>query len=540
MKLNPKYSNKKLLKSLSTKNINVKDPLNSNSSNDLKYDEIKLTPLSRKDFDMKIINSWIEIRTSSAPKRRSFHVSFMHGSCLYIYGGKDISEGKLNDMWKLDLSTDKLIWEEVVLPDNKHFPCRAHHTATEVNGKVYIIGGQSEYNYQTNSVYVYDISSGELTQITDFGEQGNTLPNIEQHSALYNPEKNEIIIFGGFTCGYLSNKMYSFSIENNSFTEVTYSLTNDPNSLNQNNDTDDVNNIYEIFDINVPKPRCGHSAVLINNSIVIFGGTSKDGELLDDIWQYSISNSKWEKLSPEIEHPSSVVPIPFEQNKLTQSINSTNVNSNWPHRRSGQSICMHGSCIYLFGGKIGNLNETNDFWKYNIQTKQFELIHDTLLEQYSQAELDELSRREELEAQKKKNFKLLSKKEIEDRLNPFSKKYVGIKGKQLQNQIIRSQSTANMKNKYEKEIFANSGFHSMKYSSIYTLDDKGVQKAITDLNSILPYKIGNGKDPLTGHVPLPRDGQTMNIYGDKLIVFGGDRNKYPFNDLFYFNLVSSQ
>ena len=216
MKLNPKYSNKKLLKSLSTKNINVKDPLNSNSSNDLKYDEIKLTPLSRKDFDMKIINSWIEIRTSSAPKRRSFHVSFMHGSCLYIYGGKDISEGKLNDMWKLDLSTDKLIWEEVVLPDNKHFPCRAHHTATEVNGKVYIIGGQSEYNYQTNSVYVYDISSGELTQITDFGEQGNTLPNIEQHSALYNPEKNEIIIFGGFTCGYLSNKMYSFSIENNS------------------------------------------------------------------------------------------------------------------------------------------------------------------------------------------------------------------------------------------------------------------------------------------------------------------------------------
>ena len=544
MKLNTKYSSKRLLKSLSTKNIGVKDPLNSNSSNDLKYDEIKLTPLSRKDFDMKIINSWIEIRTSCAPKRRSFHVSFIKDNYLYIYGGKDISEGKLNDMWRLNLSADKLIWEEVTPTNNKHFPCRAHHTATEVNGKVYIIGGQNEYNYQTNNVYVYDISTGDLNEITDFGEQGNILPNLEQHSAMYNPEKNEIIIFGGFTCGYLSNKMYIFDIESHSFTEVNYTLNNnEPNNINQENDMNDVNNIYEIFDINVPKPRCGHSVVLLNNSMIVFGGTSKDGELLDDIWQYTISSCKWDKLSPEIEHPSSMVPIPFEQNKLTQSINSTNVNmsssSNWPHRRSGQSICVYGNYIYLFGGKVGILNETNDFWKYNIQSKQFEIIHDTLLEQYSQAELDELSRREELEAQKKKNFRLLSKKEIEDRLNPFSKKYVGVKGKQLQNQIIRSQSTVNMKNKYEKEIFANSGFHSMKYSSIYTLDDKGVQKAITDLNSILPFKIGNGKDPLTGHVPLPRDGQTMNVYGDKLIVFGGDRNKYPFNDLFYFNLVQA-
>ena len=92
-------------------------------------------------------------------------------------------------------------------------------------------------------------------------------------------------------------------------------------------------------------------------------------------------------------------------------------------------------------------------------------------------------------------------------------------------------------NKFEKEIFANSGFHSMKYSSIFTLDDKGVYQTIQDLNMILPFKIGKKVgDSLSGHVPLPRDGQSMNVFNNQLIIFGGDRNKYPFNDLFFFKV----
>ena len=95
----------------------------------------------------------------------------------------------------------------------------------------------------------------------------------------------------------------------------------------------------------------------------------------------------------------------------------------------------------------------------------------------------------------------------------------------------------NMKIKFEKEIFANSGFHSMKYSSIFTLDDKGVYQTIQDLNMILPFKIGKKVgDSLSGHVPLPRDGQSMNVFNNQLIIFGGDRNKYPFNDLFFFKV----
>ena len=37
-----------------------------------------------------------------------------------------------------------------------------------------------------------------------------------------------------------------------------------------------------------------------------------------------------------------------------------------------------------------------------------------------------------------------------------------------------------------------------------------------------------------GILPQPRDGQTVNTINGSMIVFGGDRNKFPFNDLFFY------
>ena len=41
---------------------------------------------------------------------------------------------------------------------------------------------------------------------------------------------------------------------------------------------------------------------------------------------------------------------------------------------------------------------------------------------------------------------------------------------------------------------------------------------------------------LPNSLPLPRDGHTTAIYNDKLIIFGGDRNKFPFNDFYFFKI----
>ena len=107
-------SKKRLLKSMSTKMIDSKGLLSSNDGTPKqKYDEIILSHLSRTDFNMNIINNWIEVRASNSPRRRSFHTSFLYKEYLYIFGGKDISEGKLNDMWRVNINEEKPHWEEV-------------------------------------------------------------------------------------------------------------------------------------------------------------------------------------------------------------------------------------------------------------------------------------------------------------------------------------------------------------------------------------------------------------------------------------------
>ena len=43
-----------------------------------------------------------------------------------------------------------------------------------------------------------------------------------------------------------------------------------------------------------------------------------------------------------------------------------------------------------------------------------------------------------------------------------------------------------------------------------------------------------------GEVPLPRDGHTAFMYQNKMFIFGGDRNKYPFNDVYFFDFIKEK
>ena len=47
-------------------------------------------------------------------------------------------------------------------------------------------------------------------------------------------------------------------------------------------------------------------------------------------------------------------------------------------------------------------------------------------------------------------------------------------------------------------------------------------------------------EKIVGEVPAPRDGQSVCVYDGKLVVFGGDRFKFPFNDLFFYSADSQE
>ena len=435
---------------------------------------------------------WSERRALNPPKRRAFHTSCIYNDYLYIFCGKDITEGKLNDIIRLDLSGEKnLSWENVIPNNDTKLENLAYHTGTLIGDEYYIIGGSNAFLRQSPFIYKYNLKENILDKIK-LEKNDDGFSYLSMHTANFFPAKNEIILFGGYSEGKMLNKIYRYNIR-----------------------TEEIKLQKEQDEENTPEPRIGHGSFIFQNFLYIFGGSIQDGNLLNDLWKLDLNNFTWEKI--------------FENNQTEE--NRLII----PSPRSGFSL-LHkedDNKVYIFGGKIGNFQEGNDLWVYDIEKNEFKIINDTILEQYAPEEInDMLKEKNAKKKNKESDFHFISKKEMEDKLNPYSKLYSDNKSL---NKIIlfKSKSTKDSnKNDYENEIFVNPGYYQMKHSSIFNLDNKDINIAMTALDMLLPYKMGDKGIKM----PLPRDGASLDFLEDKLYVFGGDRNKYPFNDLYVYNL----
>ena len=483
----------------SNSNMGVSGSFKNNNQAKVKFHEPYFSSLhnntKEESQQLSEAKNWSEKRVINPPKRRSFHTSCVYDDHLYIFGGKDITEGKLGDIMKLNLLEKDSEWTMVNPEKGKKLEALAYHTGTLIGDEYYIIGGNNAFLRQSPNIYIYNLKENTLSKIkmekNDKNE--NIVYNLSMHSANYYQAKNEIILFGGYSDGNLLNKIFRFNLRNRD--TRLQKLQNEEN---------------------VPEPRISHVSFIFGDFLYIFGGSVEDGNLLNDLWKLDLNNFSWEKI--------------IENNKFND--NDLMV----PSPRSGHAL-LHinpeDNFVYIFGGKIGNFQEANDLWKYDINSNEFKLIHDTILEQYSSEELEEfLKEKNASKKNKESGFHFISKKEMEDKLNPYSKLYLD--NKNISKRILfKSISTKDInKTDYENEIFVNPGYYQMKHSSIYNLDNKDINNAIATLDMLLPYKIGEKGIKM----PLPRDGASLQFFQDKLYVFGGDRNKYPFNDLYIFNL----
>ena len=49
--------------------------------------------------------NWYEVRLQGkVPERRGYHSTFIHQDYMYIYGGHDIREGSMDNMWVINLN----------------------------------------------------------------------------------------------------------------------------------------------------------------------------------------------------------------------------------------------------------------------------------------------------------------------------------------------------------------------------------------------------------------------------------------------------
>ncbi|NWI90465.1 TYW23 protein, partial [Pitta sordida] len=188
--------------------------------------------------------------SSGSPSPRWCHAMCLsdQGTAVLV-GGEGVDQQSCKDaLWKLEIDSD--LWLPVGFPLQNAMPSCLHgHTATydPDSKRIYIFGGIRD-NKDHSSIYILDTVTWKWLLVAAKGR----IPVLTYHSAtIYH---KELFVFGGtfpkkasLAVGPCSNVLYVFNPEH----EIWY---------------------QPISEGEKPLPRLGHSATLLKNKLLIFGG----------------------------------------------------------------------------------------------------------------------------------------------------------------------------------------------------------------------------------------------------------------------------
>jgi Galactose oxidase, central domain len=84
---------------------------------------------------------------------------------MYVFGGKDNDNNKLNDLWKLDLITYK--WQ-IIIPADKCRPReRSGHSCDIIENYMVIFGGIYEITKELNDLHLYDFRKNKWITVCE-------------------------------------------------------------------------------------------------------------------------------------------------------------------------------------------------------------------------------------------------------------------------------------------------------------------------------------------------------------------------------------
>ena len=522
----------------------------------------------KKEEDEKIkgnlLTHWSKLLLKEPPKRRSNHTSFIHNDYFYVIGGIDITEHKQDDIYKVNLKEPNASWIKVDLM-GENLEKIAYHAGAEIDGFYYIVGGQNETLKTLNTIQVFDITQETLSEKIELDTE--KFPPLESHTVNVNTETNSLIIYGGVSGKELNRHIYSFDVQKKEMKNLTSNLNEDE----------------------TPPPRQDHAAVIYNNALYIHGGLGLDNKIYDDLWKYDFSSNAWSEIRTEAQQKK------IDKKKQRQleregdkENNGTNENDELeedeldldddeeikdirPKARSGHSMVVIGDEFYIFGGKTGLIKESNEIWKFIPSRNEYECVHETLLEQFTKEELSKISAENKKD---EKKFKWLTRSDVEKRTNPSfnsfkndaelekeknQKKKNKDSDKTKHKQQVPLKNAKNDKNKkvakkpekktdktsnkegegkYTEQVLCRPNVVKMRKTLIFTSNPDKIKEGLNILAKDEKEKLNENIAKIKGEIPEPRDGQTACVDGNSIYIFGGDRFKFPFNDLFVLDTIS--
>ena len=520
----------------------------------------------KKDEEEKIkenlLTHWSKLLLKEPPKRRSNHTSFIHDDYFYVIGGIDITEHKQDDIYKVNLKEPNASWTKVDVM-GEDLEKIAYHAGAEIDGFYYIVGGQNETLKTLNTIQVFDIAQETLSEKIELDT--DKFPPLESHTVNVNTETKSLIIYGGISGKELNRHIYCFDVQKKEMKNLTANLK----------------------DEETPPPRQDHAAVIYNNALYIHGGLGLDNKIFDDLWKYDFSSNAWSEIRTEAQQKKLDKKRQKEMEKEANKENNNEENDLEeeddydldedeeikdirPKARSGHSMVVIGDEFYIFGGKTGLIKESNEIWKFIPDRNEYECVHETLLEQFTKEELSKISAENKKD---EKKFKWLTRSDVEKRTNPSfnsfkndadlqKEKNQKKKTKDSEKNKYKQQGNNNLKNdknknvakkpekkgdkttnkdgegKYSEQVLCRPNVVKMRKTLIFTSNPDKIKEGLSILAKDEKEKLNENIARIKGEIPEPRDGQTACVDGNSIYIFGGDRFKFPFNDLFVLDTIS--
>ena len=311
-----------------------------------------------------------------------------------------------------------------------------------------------------------------------------------------------LYIFGGFQNGIKCSNLYK--IELATLTKIEKQERNSPWPCNRSN----------------------HSAVVNGSCMYTFGGSSDDETRLGDLWKYDTASNVWSEIKIE----------------------------GAPIARCNHSLVCINSSILLFGGQSGIGKERNDMWMFDCsglswkclfdhQQRKFLFTENSISNEKSFAKVDNGSKGKPVNSN---IFSMLQGLKVMDSQHTFynrrhSKDNLNASMNSTQKSIVMRSSS--LQHSGELKFVPNDFGDEIVFRNISSPSNEQMQSsAIHGLkpSPLKSIKIEHYNQPLCGKVPYvfpyARDGQSAVAHGNSMVVFGGDRNKVAFNDVFTYTL----
>jgi N-acetylneuraminic acid mutarotase len=104
---------------------------------------------------------------SAFPEARASHSAVAHNGKLYVFGGLDEYNEKLNDLWEFSAGQ----WKKIETAEGDYVPvCRSGHAAAVGAGKMFIFGGILEVTQELNDLVKFDFATSKFTLIEPIGK----------------------------------------------------------------------------------------------------------------------------------------------------------------------------------------------------------------------------------------------------------------------------------------------------------------------------------------------------------------------------------